>query len=281
MREIKQKGVAAKIAGGVFAGVVTSSLVFVSLATPPAFPQQEPTAEIELGRTMQEIVTAFGSQQECYVGDIHEHRFTPTECRAAEDVYDDVRDAYTRRTKTNEYELRMGYGVDSSKSKLHPDLRLEDVEIIIDRPKPFVEIASDLPEAKRLCAGGCFRFGTISDVLARDGPVMILYAKNQAQEDQANSQKVACGFGECKEGEKDWFFAIQLGWADNDLEKRIKDGDYYSSSYRGPTTNDVDWFKHPIEKVEITVVSPSFLKSLADAGYGPRPAVVDLGEYKP
>jgi hypothetical protein len=286
VRGMERKTLASKVTGRVFVGIVTSEVISIFFAAATAFPQQQPTVEVELGRTMQEIVTAFGSPQECYVGDIHEHRFTPTECGAAEDVYDNVRDVYTRKTKTNEYELRMGYGVDSSKSKLHPDLRLEDVEMIIDKPKPFVEIASDLPEVKRLCAGGCSRFGTISGACTINGPVLVLYPRKLAEEDQANAEKVASGFGDSagKEGPKDWFFAICLGWTDGDLMERTRNGDHFSDGkivYSGPTANDVDWLKHPIEQIEITVESPSFLKSEGELDFGPRPAVVDLGEYKP
>jgi hypothetical protein len=119
-----------------------------------------------------------------------------------------------------------------------------------------------------------------------DGPALVLYPKKQTKEDRANADKIASGFEETtdKEGQKDWTFAICMGWTDHSLMDRTHDTDFSSDGkivYHGPTANDIDWLKHPIEKVQIAVQSPSWMRSMREPPYGPAPAVVEVGEYKP
>jgi hypothetical protein len=267
-------------------------LLFVEASSTSSIEQQS-TAEFKLGMTIQEVTQLFGLPGKCYVRERGEHRFTPIECDVAEEIYDDVRDVYTRKTKTNEYELRMEYTVDASKSRLHPELRLLSVVLVVDRPTPMAEIVADLPEARRLCAGGCLMIGSLlgrsfTDRSGRGRPELVLYPKNPGKEELAEAANNANGYGRpgdqkvLEDHPGDWVFALGLSWEDEELMEKTKDAIFPENRRPAtPTARDIDWVKHPIEEIEFKVANPSFLKSMKAPVLGPAPAVVELGEFKP
>ena len=56
---------------------------------------------------------------------------------------------------SGEYRIEVSYEVDDSKSRLHPQLRVSEVQFIPDKHLTAAQVLNELPEARALCIAGC------------------------------------------------------------------------------------------------------------------------------
>jgi len=81
----------------------------------------------------------------------------PIEYAASLKVYgiENVNDVYFRRSKTNRYELNIGYSLDDSQSRLNPIPRVWQIIIEADHKAPLIQVLTDSAEAIDICREGC------------------------------------------------------------------------------------------------------------------------------
>ena len=147
---------------------------------------------------------------------------------------------YVRRTGSNEYALHLSYDLDDSESRLHPVMRLREVEIMIDRPRSLNALLADIPEAVELCTRGCALLGVVTDPNFNYAPHIIVYPS----EPSAEQLKLAALLGtkwRPETAKAQWVPAVMLRWL---------------TAY-GTGFQSVDWLNQPIEKATFTAVAPS------------------------
>ncbi len=107
--------------------------------TPPTF---------RLGMSLEEVTRVFGPPTRYLMNGYYYDRYPSV-------VTGLLWRAYSRSTSQNEYEILVHFRVDSSESRLHPTLRVQEVRFKADKAKTMKEILLDVPEAIVVCANGC------------------------------------------------------------------------------------------------------------------------------
>jgi hypothetical protein len=76
---------------------------------------------------------------------------------AAVRVYgaENVNEIYRRRTRSNVYQLNIGYSFDDFESRLNPTLRVWQMLFEADRKTTLMQMLEDNPEAAEVCRKGC------------------------------------------------------------------------------------------------------------------------------
>ena len=76
---------------------------------------------------------------------------------AAVKVYgaENVNEIYHRRTRSNTYQLNIGYSFDDFESRLNPTLRIWQMLFEADRKTTLMQMLEDTPEAVEVCRKGC------------------------------------------------------------------------------------------------------------------------------
>jgi hypothetical protein len=76
---------------------------------------------------------------------------------AAVKVYgaENVNEIYHRRTRSNVYQLNIGYSFDDFESRLNPTLRIWQMLFEADRKTTLMQVLEDIPEAVEVCRKGC------------------------------------------------------------------------------------------------------------------------------
>jgi hypothetical protein len=64
-------------------------------------------------------------------------------------------ECHTRKTETQEYELRISYKADASRSRLHPALRVDSFLVLVDKPQNYQVTIRSSNEIQGLCKSGC------------------------------------------------------------------------------------------------------------------------------
>lgn len=119
----------------------------------PASPGAQLPA-LHLGMSAEEAHKILGPEDGCFVPDVS-RVFLPSQCGAVSQVYDSVFEVFTRKTAGDEYQLRVHYAFDKSRSRLHPTARIDGVWFALDKPKPLLVALADISEAAELCSSGC------------------------------------------------------------------------------------------------------------------------------
>lgn len=176
----------------------------VERVPPSAKPVHSPRGRVlTLGMTREELLKTFGSASRCYVPKTYKH-FPSAECAAARGVWDIVVDVYNRKTKANEYEIRVGYGADARQSRLHPQVRLGRFDFFVDRLMTAQELLADIPEIAAWCSSGCRIVG-----VPYPSPELMLYVEAPTSE-QRQLAALAASTGIPYKGDHDWMPAATL-----------------------------------------------------------------------
>jgi hypothetical protein len=108
-----------------------------------------------------EAARGLGTPVACYAP-LAGRKFPAEECRSVMKVYDRVAPVFDRRTQLNEYEIRLWLRADTTASRLHPTLRIEEAEFLFDKPMLPAAALADIPEAGAICSQGCVLLSTCS-----------------------------------------------------------------------------------------------------------------------
>jgi hypothetical protein len=191
------------------------------------------TARIfKLGMVKQEVQQSFGQPSGCYVPE--DGRYYPIdECSYVHRVWDRVFDVYKRKTSTNEYRIQVIYGPDSRESRLHPKIRLAEINFLLDKPKGANFVLADISEITAWCSSGCKLYG------AEDSK-LLLCPENPSQEQRKLAALVAADYLPY-DGDSDWVPSIELFSEKGQQE-------------RGPLSRE-DWLKLQINQVMFTAAS--------------------------
>jgi hypothetical protein len=112
----------------------------------PAYGQ----SAVLLGMTNTEVDQLLGSPTRFYDAGLQTFtQFFPVVSRGP------VWECHKRITKIQEYEVRIGYSLDESTSRLHPVRRVSEIWILFDHPLNLQGTFSDSPEIRKICAVGC------------------------------------------------------------------------------------------------------------------------------
>jgi hypothetical protein len=143
-------------------------------------------------------------------------------------------DVYRFKSRENEFEEHVEYEIDSSASRLHPVVRVDDVVFIPDRAQTWKKIALQIPEIKFRCALGCV--------------TVAAFAKNGNNVDKLDTFIVGCRAHDDDPLEKWWearnkgetCFRITLqSLPDQSLE------------------DNLDWDQYPVDDVTLEWMVPS------------------------
>jgi hypothetical protein len=140
---------------------------------------------------------------------------------------------YSRKTASNEYQLRVFYSMDTRQSRLHPTARVVAVDFVFDHPLPLGDALTDLVEAQELCAERC-RVVALSKL---DERKILVYPVAITAEQRDLAGLAAEGYQRAPDEQFSWSPAIFL------------------TPVR-PTTATVDWSS--VEQLRIGVSAPSF-----------------------
>ena len=107
----------------------------------------------EIGMAHEEMIRRFGPPFAYYAVDLRRD-VSPDEYPIACNV-SLCRPIYHRRTALNEYRIVVFETADDSESRLHPTVRIETVQFLLDQDMPPEIAIKDIAEAHALCPGGC------------------------------------------------------------------------------------------------------------------------------
>jgi TonB family protein len=130
------------------------ALALAAQPTPGSKKPAAPVPTFSLGATREAVMARLGAPR-YYIDGRSGTVISTSRYPRISGIYPLAAPVYFRKTLTNEYELRLSFELDDSQSRLHPTERLSGVHIRIDRPRPFIEIASDILEATVLCRQSC------------------------------------------------------------------------------------------------------------------------------
>lgn len=168
-----------------------------------------------LGMTESEVEGVFGKPSG-YRGSYSRRRYPSGGYSAAVAVESrgKIGRLYSRTSASNEYEIRVYYGSDVSKSVLHPVAKVSSVEFIVDRPAPFRALLADLPEAALLCRVRCVVQGETSSSRS-----IVVYQPQPTAEQKSIADGAAGGFERPEdpstrpaEDNFDWYPSLRFSW---------------------------------------------------------------------
>lgn len=64
-------------------------------------------------------------------------------------------EVFSRKTARNEYRILIAFTADTSRSKLHPTARIDEVRFEVDKEMEPEALVKDIAEARVLCANAC------------------------------------------------------------------------------------------------------------------------------
>jgi hypothetical protein len=143
----------------------------------------------QIGALREDVFKVFGAPELFYAPQPGKYLHGPAEYKAAAGVWA-IDDVFMRKTATNAYEVRVQYMLDGRESRLHPQQRVTELVVVVDKPGPYREMLADFPEAKDVCASGCKLFG---DTMG-DEYYILAYPANPTREQLGTGLLVATGF---------------------------------------------------------------------------------------
>lgn len=208
-----------------------------------ALPAQQRAASSEatlrLGMTFEEVRGALGDPAGCY-SRLDQKTFWGSDCESARPIYSAIDDVYTRTTATNEFHIRVKYGLDRSRSRLKPDLRVQYLTFVVDRPAPASQFVSEIPELAALCNPRCSVVGSWTS----QTPSLHFYVANPNNDQGALATAIATGWEE-PSMDIHWTLAIR---AELDKERN------YAMRLSGkPQT--IDWLNEKCISLTLTAFS--------------------------
>jgi hypothetical protein len=215
----------------------------------PTQPVKAAPAKLEgrpaLGDTRDRVHLLMGDPKEIWIGKASKHYSIEQAADAIAIWRSPFADVYMLATSHNEYELRIWYSGDSSKSRLHPALRVDRIDFVLDKDLPLATALGDIAEARALCATGCTAVVVEDKIEAGRAPQVYLYAGNAPLEQLRTAAAAARGFSEEPNAVTQWYPGMRVEVAGEDVG--------------GP------WLKVPVKGLSVVAVSPESLRS--SAGY--------------
>lgn len=158
MHEFRRQARCHRSALGILKGA-SATAFWIWALTAVVSAQQQQAKVFNFGAARSEVTASFGRPDKWLAPIEGKYMNTVEEYSAALSVYNPIWDVYMRETKSNLYEIQVGYRNDSSVSRLRPTQRLGSLDVLVDKPAPAAQLLADFPEAYDICREGCDLYG--------------------------------------------------------------------------------------------------------------------------